>query len=117
MPARVAALLLAFVVGMGATTAVSSTAAARADRDCSDFNTQAAAQEFFINAGGPQNDPHRLDEDGDGVACESNPCPCSTSQGGGGGDGPSTPPVKRQKAKIIRVIDGDTVAVKLLPGP
>ena len=27
-----------------------------------------------------------LDSDGDGIACESNPCPCST--GGGGGDPP-----------------------------
>jgi len=42
------------------------------DRDCSDFSTQAAAQAFFLSAGGPSQDPHGLDADGDGVACESN---------------------------------------------
>jgi|GEM_PF-1803780 len=41
------------------------------DRDCSDFRTQAEAQAFF-EAAGP-GDPHRLDSDGDGVACESLP--------------------------------------------
>ena len=43
------------------------------DRDCNDFETQAEAQSFFIAAGGPASDPHRLDRDGDGVACESLP--------------------------------------------
>ena len=41
------------------------------DRDCADFSTQAEAQAFF-NATGP-GDPHKLDSDGDGVACESLP--------------------------------------------
>lgn len=41
------------------------------DRDCSDFATQAEAQAFF-EATGP-GDPHRLDQDHDGVACESLP--------------------------------------------
>lgn len=86
------------------------------DRDCGDFNTQAAAQNFFLDHGGPNNDPHRLDADGDGIACESNPCPCnhSTNPGPGPGAGPET---LRQKAKVIRVIDGDTVKVKLKGGP
>jgi micrococcal nuclease len=43
------------------------------DRDCSDFATQAEAQAFFIAAGGPEKDPHRLDGDNDGVACETLP--------------------------------------------
>ncbi len=43
------------------------------DRDCSDFETQAEAQAFFEAAGGPARDPHRLDADGDGEACESLP--------------------------------------------
>ncbi len=43
------------------------------DRDCSDFRTQAEAQAFFEAAGGPRKDPHRLDADSDGVACESLP--------------------------------------------
>lgn len=42
-----------------------------ADRDCADFPTQAAAQTFFTTHGGPATDPHRLDADDDGIACES----------------------------------------------
>lgn len=43
------------------------------DRDCSDFDTQKEAQAFYEAAGGPKKDPHRLDPDKDGVACESLP--------------------------------------------
>ncbi|MSP78616.1 MAG: micrococcal nuclease [Dehalococcoidia bacterium] len=43
------------------------------DRDCGDFRTQAEAQAFYIAAGGPGQDPHRLDSDGNGKACESLP--------------------------------------------
>lgn len=43
------------------------------DRDCGDFDTQSVAQRFFEAAGGPADDPHRLDGDDDGVACESLP--------------------------------------------
>lgn len=43
------------------------------DRDCSDFETQPEAQAFFIAEGGPEEDPHQLDSDGDGIACESLP--------------------------------------------
>jgi hypothetical protein len=38
------------------------------DRDCGDFRTQGEAPAFF-RAAGP-GDPHRLDRDGDGRACE-----------------------------------------------
>lgn len=41
------------------------------DRDCSDFATWEEAQAFFLAAGGPERDPHRLDSDRDGIACES----------------------------------------------
>lgn len=41
------------------------------DRDCSDFDTWEEAQAFFLAAGGPERDPHRLDSDGDGIACET----------------------------------------------
>jgi len=47
-----------------------STASPTNDRDCDSFPNSAAAQQFFINAGGPQSDPHDLDRDGDGYACE-----------------------------------------------
>lgn len=47
-----------------------SNSGSASDRDCNNFSSSAAAQQFFINAGGPQNDPHDLDRDGDGYACE-----------------------------------------------
>ena len=37
--------------------------------DCSDFGLGAAAQAELMGSGGPVNDRHRLDEDGDGLAC------------------------------------------------
>lgn len=87
-----------------------------ADKDCGDFDTQAQAQNFYENAG--PGDPHALDADDDGVACESLPCPCSTGGGGGGGDAETDgPKVLHQLAKVVRVIDGDTVRLNLIPGP
>ena len=65
-------LALAWVCSLPGASANAQTG----DRDCSDFSSQAAAQDFYEAAGGPQSDPHRLDNNGDGVACESNPCPC-----------------------------------------
>lgn len=38
--------------------------------NCSDFPSAAEAQKFFLAAGGPTKDPHGLDKDGDGNACE-----------------------------------------------
>ena len=46
---------------------------AEEDKDCSDFRTQREAQSFFEANGGPSNDPHNLDRDGDGRACQSLP--------------------------------------------
>lgn len=40
------------------------------DRNCPDFSSAAEAQRFFLAAGGPVHDPHGLDRDGDGNACE-----------------------------------------------
>lgn len=40
------------------------------DLDCSDFGSQAEAQGFF-ERNNPSQDPHGLDGDGDGIACES----------------------------------------------
>lgn len=42
--------------------------ASRIDRDCSDFASWRQAQRFFERNG--RHDPHRLDRDGDGIACE-----------------------------------------------
>ena len=44
-----------------------------ADRNCGDFSSWWDAQNFYLAAGGPDEDPHRLDNNGDGVACESLP--------------------------------------------
>lgn len=43
-----------------------------ADRDCDDFSSAQAAQDFYLAAGGPVNDPHDLDRDNDGNACDWN---------------------------------------------
>ena len=43
------------------------------DLDCGDFPRWRDAQDFYVAAGGPSSDPHRLDGDRDGVACESLP--------------------------------------------
>jgi hypothetical protein len=42
---------------------------AQADRDCGDFGSWREAQEFFERNG--PGDPHGLDRDNDGIACES----------------------------------------------
>ncbi len=108
--------LLATVHAVPAQAVPSVSVQRAADRDCGDFATQAAAQRFFLDHGGPRSDPHRLDADGDGIACETNPCPCSTSQGGGGGGqtaAPTRPARLKQRAVVVRVIDGDTVDVRL----
>lgn len=77
-----------FAFGLGSP----SRAAAR-DYDCSDFSSQAEAEEYLLPG-----DPYNLDADGDGTACEDNPCPCShesggeAPSGGGGGGHTVTPP-------------------------
>jgi len=41
--------------------------------DCSDFETNQEAQEIYDGCGGINNNIHKLDNDGDGAACESLP--------------------------------------------
>lgn len=55
------------------TTNPTTTTDSSPDRNCMDFSSQNEAQHFFINEGGPTSDPHRLDGDNDGKACESLP--------------------------------------------
>ncbi|MDQ2621470.1 MAG: thermonuclease family protein [Actinomycetota bacterium] len=76
------------------------------DLDCSDFSTQAEAQKHLTPG-----DPHGLDGEGDGVACESLPCPCSKARPGSGSR-PRPPKVLRFRARVARVIDGDTIEVR-----
>lgn len=119
MPALLPFLLLGVVLVGGPAQAVpgpTATALRIVDRDCSDFDTQAQAQQFYLN-NNPGSDPHRLDgSDNDGLACESLPCPCSTASSGGGG-GTTTTTTSRRAARIIRVVDGDTYRVRLIGGP
>lgn len=90
MTRRPAIGLFAIFLGVLASL-VAAPASAVADRDCGDFASQRAAQIFFLSQGGPQFDPHGLDSDGDGIACESNPGPSyygTTPPGGGSGPDP-----------------------------
>jgi len=107
-------LLAALLVVLAPTSSASASAY---DRDCSDFSTQRAAQLFFLD-NSPRLDPHYLDADGDLIACETNPCPClyDTSGGTSSGTTAGTTQIK-QRARVIEVIDGDTVRVRLASGP
>ncbi|MEM6466220.1 MAG: excalibur calcium-binding domain-containing protein [Pseudomonadota bacterium] len=51
-------------------TRYTRTTSAVTDKDCNSFETSADAQKFFVSEGGPAQDPHGLDRDGDGFACE-----------------------------------------------
>jgi hypothetical protein len=39
------------------------------DKNCEDFSSQHEAQQFYYSAGGPAKDPHELDKNNDGYAC------------------------------------------------
>lgn len=65
---RIRSTVAAAVLAAGFSVVLGGTASAAADRDCPDFATQAAAQAAFDAVPG---DPERLDDDNDGIACES----------------------------------------------
>jgi endonuclease YncB( thermonuclease family) len=122
---RGTSLIAALAIALFGLTVFTAAGGAQASGiNCSDFGSQASAQQWFNNHS-PSADPEGLDSDGDGVACESNPCPCSTAGPGSGGDtngtgtgggGGGTKSVLRQHARIIKVTDGDTVKVRLSSG-
>jgi Spy/CpxP family protein refolding chaperone len=64
MKATIAALAAAVSLAFAAAPATA------ADKDCSDFSSWRQAQKFYKKHGGPKHDPHRLDADHDGIACE-----------------------------------------------
>lgn len=101
--------LMILTAAVFALLAFASPASAR-DYDCGDFSTQAQAQKYLLPG-----DPYRLDSDGDGVACESLPCPCSTARPGGGRP-PALPKAIRFRARVIGVVDGDTIDVRRIGG-
>ena len=83
------------VAGCGAATPV-------ADRDCGDFADQAAAQQSLdANPG----DPDGLDADGNGEACESL-----------GSAAVAAAPAESRRARVLAVVDGDTIKVRLADG-
>jgi hypothetical protein len=61
------------------------------DRDCGDFATRPEAQAFFESAGA--GDPHGLDADGNGVACETLP--------GGSEEAPATEDPPEAPAAVV----------------
>lgn len=102
-------LFIALIFVSTGLVTLGSPAQAFGDKDCSDFSTQAQAQQYMSPG-----DPHRLDADGDGIGCDSLPCPCSS-----GRPQPvvvSQPATIRQWARVTRVVDGDTVDVRLNTG-
>ena len=106
---RLTALLLTTAVSSSLAVLAASPASAFVDRDCGDFASQKAAQIFYLKAGGPSSDPHNLDSDNDGVACESNPAPYyyGKTLPGGGDDKPKPEP----KVTVVK----STVALSVSP--
>ena len=75
---------LALVLSMAANA---DAARKHRDKDCSDFATWEEAQKFFERHGGPEKDPHGLDRDKDGIACDNLPgAPKDDDNGGDNGD-------------------------------
>ncbi|HEV2059969.1 MAG TPA: thermonuclease family protein [Solirubrobacteraceae bacterium] len=105
---------VAALMGMPASDA----AAHSVDRDCSEFGSQAVAQEHFDRHAG---DPDRLDDDEDGTACEELPCPCGfvvvppPPEPARPARGPLPWPLTT-KARVAGVIDANTLKVRLSAG-
>ncbi|MCX8508604.1 MAG: hypothetical protein ORN49_06975, partial [Rhodobacteraceae bacterium] len=51
------------------------------EKACLNYATGEAAQEAFLNAGGPSRDRKKLDPDGDGYACDFDPTPFQQGAG------------------------------------
>jgi micrococcal nuclease len=122
--AALAAALALFIVGLGVTAPAAQAAV------CGQYPNQAAAQ--FAG--------DTLDADHDGIYCEALPCPCSTAPPGTLPTAPvlaaptapaapvatappaSSPPsatpsaAVRIRARVLRVIDGDTLSVRTSTG-
>ena len=89
-------LVLALAVaGCGAATPV-------ADRDCGDFADQGAAQQWLDAHPG---DPDGIDADGNGQACESL-----------GAAAVAAAPAESRRARVVTVVDGDTIKVRRADG-
>ena len=90
---------------------------AQQDRDCPSFRWQEDAQAFF-NAAGP-GDPHGLDDDNDGVACEDLPRRGTAGDGDGDGtmpdsstDAPSQAPSSNALLAVIAALGAVGLALR-----
>ena len=132
-------MVLAAVLISGLISGPTRASAREADKDCSDFSSQAAAQTFFLEHGGSaSNNFDDLDADHDGVACESNPCPCGVLTTPAPTPAPTPTPAPSSPAPVeptpvppspppipegeelgvyvVRDVDGDTVFVRYADG-
>jgi endonuclease YncB( thermonuclease family) len=110
-PTIAVTLAVTILVATGTQLLTAPVSQAGGDKDCADFSTQRQAQRFF-EGHSPGQDPHNLDGDGDGRACETLPCPCASGGGSGGGGGGHRPD-RVKRARVARIIDGDTIRVKI----
>jgi hypothetical protein len=60
------------------------------DKSCPDFVSPSEAQEFYIEAGGPEQDLHGLDPDRNGNACDESGTASPAAANGVGSDGTQT---------------------------
>lgn len=96
-------IIIATVVALAGVYSVASVAAADAytskDLNCKDFSSQAEAQQELAN---DPSDPHNLDADDDGQACEAFDYGSDDGDSGdddnGGGTAPSPTPVQTEHA-------------------
>jgi hypothetical protein len=102
--AAAAGVLFSAVLTFG----VAGTASAATDLDCSDFATQAEAQAEFNRVPG---DPHRLDADSDGIACET----LAGGTAGAAEDGTSFSQVSTRPAGAVAAGDGSADDSSALP--
>lgn len=80
---RRALMIAALVVGIAAGTACDEDEEPEVTLECEDFEDRDQAQRAYEQArdpGGEGIDPHGLDEDGDGRACEDLPAPQRSEQ-------------------------------------
>lgn len=113
---RRAFVMPVIALSLATATVLAGSPAQAADKDCGDFASQKAAQIFFLENGGPDSDPHNLDADGDGVVCETNPAPYYYGLSLPDSGTTSKPKVLKQRARVVRVVDGDTLTVRLASG-
>lgn len=106
------AVAMVGLVFAGLEVAPGGASAATMAKTCADYDNQRDAQ---LGA-------DTRDADGDGIYCENLPCPClKPGQGGsgGGGGGSHARPRKQAKvyyARVVSVIDGDTIRVRTIRG-